>query len=204
MMAARDTREAAIEKLGTAGRGRIVLSRLPVAAAVGLAVWAAASAGSGRAGPAALHGACFSALRTLRHAVAAYEAQHGALPGRAPGAEGPADPVLLARQLTLPRDAAGMPAVSGPFPGLLDAIPANPYSGSAALAVVPAGVDAGAWAASARCGWAYLADPGRDRAGPLPAGLLLPCGDNGGVPPDRGLASVQEIAFEIEDFERWR
>jgi hypothetical protein len=181
-----------------------VARRFVTAAAAGLAVWAAASAGHGRAGAAALHGSCFSGLRLLRHAVAAFDAQHGTLPGRPPGGTVPADPELIARQLTLPRDAAGAPAAAGPFAGLLEAIPTNPYTGSAALAVVPAGADAGAFAATSRCGWAYLADPGRDAAGPLPAGLLLPCGDNGGRPPDRGLASVQDIAFEIEDFERWR
>jgi hypothetical protein len=204
MMPVNNTREAPTEKQRAADGGRVVAFRSLAAAAVGIAVWAAASAGQGRAGAAAQHGACFSALRLLRHAVAAYEAQHGSLPGHPRGGTVPADPELITRQLTLPRDAAGMPAAAGPFAGLLEAIPVNPYTGSASLAVVPAGADAGAFAAASRCGWAYLGDPGRDAAGPLPAGLLLPCGDNGGHPPDRGLASVQDIAFEIEDFERWR
>jgi hypothetical protein len=163
---------------------------------------APAGAGGGDGG-AAPHASCFSALRLLRHAVATFETQHGALPGAAVDGA-PASAEWLTRQLTLPRDLRGTPSPTGPLGGLLDAIPANPFTGHSSLAVVPPGADAIAFAAATPCGWAYLAEPGRDASGPLPAGLLLPCGTSGPAGIGRGISSVQEIAFEIEDFERWR
>jgi hypothetical protein len=69
---------------------------------------------------------------------------------------------------------------------------------------VPAGADAVAFAAGSRCGWAFLTAPGADGAGPLPAGVLLPCGTTGPSGPGRRVTSVQDIGFEIEDYERWR
>jgi hypothetical protein len=180
---------------------KLLATRVLIAAAVGAAVWFAAGAGIGGNGVAP-HASCFSALRLLRHAVATFEAQHGALPGAVGGA--PATAEQLTGQLTLPRDLRGSPSPSGPLAGLLDGIPENPFTGDSSLVIVPPGADAIAFAAATPCGWAYLAEPGRDASGPLPAGLVLPCGASGPTGPGRGIASVQEIAFEIEDFERWR
>jgi hypothetical protein len=64
-----------------------------------------------------------------------------------------------------------------------------------------------AFAASSNGGWAYLSEDGNDSHGPLPAGLVLPCGDarasgQPGVPG--GTMSVQDIGFEIEDSRLWR
>lgn len=181
---------------------KLLAARVSIAVAVGAAVWLAAGAGGGGGGTAP-HASCFSALRLLRHAVATFETQHGALPGGAVGGA-PATAERLTRQLTLPRDLHGTPSPSGPLAGLLDALPVNPFTGDSSLVIVPPGADAIAFAAATPCGWAYLAEPGRDASGPLPAGLLLPCGASGPTGPGRGISSVQEIAFEIEDFERWR
>ena len=170
--------------------------RVAAALAVGCAVGLLAQLGGGRPGTDAAHGACFSALRLLRHAVATFSSLHGRLPGEDAG--------QLERQLTMPRDQRGTPDPAGPFPGLLDAIPVNPYTGSAALVVVPEGANAVAFAASATAGWAFLARSGHDEAGPLPAGMVIPCGSSTRDAAGRGLTSVQEIAFEIEDFQRWR
>ena len=173
-----------------------LLVRTAAALVVGCVVGALAQLGGGHTGAEAAHGACFSALRLLRHAVATFAARHGHLPGE--------DAALIERQLTMPRTLSGVPDPAGPLPGLLDAIPTNPFTGSAAIVVVPEGVDAVAFAAAAKAGWAFLAGPGHDRAGPLPVGMVLPCGSSPAGAAGRGVASVQEIAFEIEDFQRWR
>ena len=188
---------------------RTAALRLLLSAVVGAVVALVIAADRGDGAAAGAHGACFSALRLLRHAVAAYEAQHGRLPGH-PDAVGPASPSptevagLVAAQLTQPRDARGNPDPSGPLAGLLDAVPVNPYTGESAIVVVPAGSDPVAFAAAASAGWAYLVRAAADARGPLPPGLLLPCGTAPAAALERGLASVQEIAFEIEDYRRWR
>ena len=188
---------------------RLIALRLTAAFVVGGAV--AVLSQLGAAGPAASgsHGACFSALRLLRHAVAAFEAQHGFLPGRERAGDTsvpavPAAASLLVRQLTQPRNSRGLPDQAGPLSGLLDSVPVNPFTGSNTVVIVPDGADAVAFAAAAGAGWAFLAAPGFDHTGPLPAGLLLPCGRTASSSLDRGLASVQDIAFEIEDYRRWR
>jgi hypothetical protein len=182
---------------------------LVAAILVGGAIGFLSQLGVADPGASGSHGACFSALRLLRHAVASFEAQHGCLPGReSAGSElasaAPATAALLVRQLTQPRDSRGLPDPAGPFYGLLDAVPVNPYTGSAAVVIVPADADAIAFAAAAAAGWAFLAGPGFDSTGPLPAGLVLPCGHAAASSLDRSLASVQDIAFEIEDYQRWR
>lgn len=188
---------------------RRALLRLIAALLVGGAVGFLAQLGVADPGASNAHGACFSALRLLRHAVATFEAQHGFLPGRegaaaetAPASSAAAS--LLVRQLTQPRNSRGLPDEVGPFSGLLDAVPVNPFTGSDAVAIVPAGVDAVDFAAAAAAGWAFLAVPGFDGRGTLPAGLMLPCGRAAPTSLDRGLASVQDVAFEIEDYRRWR
>jgi len=189
--------------LAVAGR------RLALSIAVGATVAGLALLGHDRTAAGA-HGACFSALRLLRHAIATFEAQHGFLPGRLSGdaaPEGLTDEqaaALATLQLTRPRSAAGFPSRSGPWPGLLDAIPVNPFTGSAALIVVPASADALGLAAVTDAGWAYLLRDGHDSAGALPAGLVVPCGTTPDGPLAAGVPTVQQIAFEIEDFERWR
>jgi hypothetical protein len=137
-------------------------------------------------------------LRLLRHAIALFEAQHGRLPGvdgRAPTSQ------QFAAQLTQPRDEWGTPNQQGPFPGIIDTIPINPFTRSRALVIVPDGIDPVAFAAASRAGWAYLARPGRDARGPLPSGVVLPCGKSDADPSS---PPVQDLAFEIEDFQRWR
>ena len=183
--------------------------RLVAAIIVGGTVAFLSQLGGASSGAPGSHGACFSALRLLRHAVATFEAQHGYLPGR-PGVDTallqvpPAAAPLLVQQLTQPRDRIGLPEPAGPFSGLLDSVPVNPFTSSDTVVVVPAGTDAVAFAAAATGGWAFLADPGFDSVGTLPAGLFLPCGRAAPSSLDRGLASVQDIAFEIEDYRRWR
>jgi hypothetical protein len=183
--------------------------RLVVALVVGGSVGFLAQLGITEPGANSSHGACFSALRLLRHAIATFEAQHGCIPGRecagtALAAVTPAAASLLTRQLTQPRDSRGLPDPAGPFCGLLDAIPVNPFTGLDTVVIVPEGADALAFAAATNAGWAFLAVPGFDSMGPLPAGLVLPCGRLAPSSLDRGLASVQDIAFEIEDYRRWR
>jgi len=172
-----------------------VLARAVAALAVGGCVGVLAQLGAPPRGGDAAHASCFAALRLVRHAVAAYAARHGRLPGP--------DPALVARHLTAPRSLRGDPDPAGPLPGLLDKVPVNPFTGSAEIVVVEENVDAVAFAATAGAGWAYLPRPGRDAAGPLPAGTVLPCGVAAGG-AGRAVASVQEIGFEIEDFQRWR
>lgn len=172
-----------------------------IALAVGAAVAGVSSLGVGRTAPTATRAECFASLRLLRHAIATYTAQYGHLPGSTPPGEPPDDArasTLLVRELVQPRDAEGMPSQGGPFPGLIDAIPANPFTRSRDVVVVPDGVDPAVFAAASHAGWAYLTRAGRDAAGPLPAGLLLPCGSAGTG------GSVQDLAFEVEDFARWR
>ncbi len=182
--------------------------RVVAPVAVGGVVAALSLGGTAKPTPSAARGECYSGLRLLRHAIASYEAQHGHLPdldlsrGQTPdhAPEGSAE--LLVLELTQPRDAAGRPDRSrGPFPGLIGSVPVNPFTGSNALTIVPPGVDAVAFAAASPAGWAYLARPGRDAGGLLPPGLLLPCGDARRVGKS---APVQDLTFEIEDFERWR
>jgi hypothetical protein len=183
------------------------LARVLVPFAVGGIVAALSLVGTARTTPLAARGQCYSGLRLLRHAIASYEAQHGHLPdldvprgsGPGPGSTGPAE--LLVLELTQPRDPAGRPHLQGPLPGLINAIPANPFTGSSLVVVVPEGADPVAFAAASRAGWAYLPLPDRDAVGPLPAGLMLPCG--GDTKAGTG-TPVQDLAFEIEDFERWR
>jgi hypothetical protein len=180
---------------------RRLLLRAVAAVAVGAGVGAAALLGTSSPTPAASRAECYTRLRLLRHAVAAFTAQHGHLPGRDAMPDGGQAAGQLADQLTQPRDARGRPSARGPFPGLLDAIPFNPFTGSRELAIVPEGADPIAFAAASRAGWAYVAAPARDALGPLPAGLVLPCGaapEPGGRPP------AQDLGFEIEDYLRWR
>ncbi len=173
------------------------LGRIAIAVAVGGLVGALTMLGGSAPTPAASRGDCFTGLRLLRHAIASFEAQHG----RLPGADGPAPTSQqLVSQLTQPRDVRGTPSQQGPFPGIIDSIPLNPFTGSREIAVVPEGTDATAFAAASRAGWAYLVLPGKDADGPLPAGLVLPCGHD----PVAGHATVQNLAFEVEDFQRWR
>ena len=93
--------------------------------------------------------------------------------------------------------------MAGPWRGLLSELPPNPYTLSRRLVVAPADVDVLAFAAASDAGWAYLPVAGHDSAGPLPAGLILPCGRDRAAENNGGFA-VQKIAFEIEDFEPWR
>lgn len=156
-------------------------------------------------------GACFKAVRLLRFAVSAFETEHGVLPGfRRQGdgtvatadAEGLAE--LVRRQLTEPREESGAPDWHGTARALLDEIPLNPYTGSRELVIVPQGADAEAFASDQTAGWAYLPSGGADARGSLPPGLILPCGKlPEGRAADRATA-VQEIGFEIEDYQRWR
>lgn len=189
---------------------RTVICRLAASSAIGLLVGVLAATGPRRPAPSASRGACFSSLRLLRHAIAAFEGLHGSLPGGTVTAgardhrSGDPTPALLARQLTEPRDRHGAPDPRGPYPGLLSEVPVNPYTGSSALVVPPDGADAVAFAAASPAGWAYLARPGHDAWGALPAGLVLPCGRDGTASPPAQVPSVQQIAFEIEDFRRWR
>ncbi|MFH1176507.1 MAG: hypothetical protein V1750_03795 [Acidobacteriota bacterium] len=191
--------------MGPARVGIKVLAALAVGAAVG---WL--SGLGGEPGPLSRHGNCFRSLRMLRFAVSAFAAQHGRLPGTSDSSgsaitELPAAELeqLVTRQLTEPRDASGWPSLQGPWRGLLSELPANPYTMSRRLVVAPAGEDALAFAAASAAGWAYLPMAGQDHSGPLPAGLILPCGRDRAAGGDGGFA-VQKIAFEIEDFERWR
>jgi|WetSurMetagenome_2_1015567.scaffolds.fasta_scaffold50257_3 hypothetical protein len=180
---------------------REVLRRALAAVAVGAGVGAAALLGTSSPTPAASRAECYTRLRLLRHAVSTFTAQHGHPPGGDAMPDAGQAARLLADQLTQPRDARGRPSARGPFPGLLDAVPFNPFTDSRELAIVPDGADPVAFAAASRAGWAYLAAPAHDPLGPLPAGLVLPCGtapEPGGRPP------AQDLGFEIEDYQRWR
>jgi hypothetical protein len=157
---------------------------------------------------------CFNSLRLMRFAVHAFSEQEGMIPGHVRAADGSVTAVPAAvraeavrRQLCEPRDDHGRPSWAGPWRGLLQQIPLNPFTASREIVIVPAGVDAVAFAASSNGGWAYLSEDGNDSHGPLPAGLVLPCGDarasgQPGVPG--GTMSVQDIGFEIEDYRLWR
>ncbi len=186
------------------------IRRLATGAVVAAAVAALASRG-GEPGAEALRVECFNRLRLVRHAVAAYERDHGVLPGIAPegdtGApEGRARVAgLVRRQLCEPRDPTGSPSWQGTLEALLPALPTNPLTSSGELVILPSGADALVFAANCAAGWVYLVRDGIDEEGFLPAGVVLPCGGvAGGVPGDDRSAAVRRVSLEVEDFRRWR
>jgi hypothetical protein len=151
---------------------------------------------------------CYVALRVIRGAVAVFEAEHGFLPGWFRPVDGPPQPLPdlgrasgILGQLGSPTASSGLPSPQGAHAAILTPLPSNPFTGSPDLVVVPRGEDPVAFAFASAAGWAYLADDGADGRGPLPRGLVLPCGREGG--PGSG-AGVQDIGFEIEDFRPWR
>ncbi len=148
----------------------------------------------------------------MRAAVFTFEADHGFLPGtardpssiRAPSEENlNPSAQLVTAQLCGPVDDLGQPVTQNGWPGPLASLPLNPFTGSSSVVIVPPNTDPVSFAATVSDrGWAYATTTTQDANGPLPPGLVLPCGSGvRHLPADMG---VQDIGFATGDLYRWR